>query len=67
MKPTQNNRPYAVYIVDDRGEGSKSFWTKVGSAWPNGDGKGFNVQLTALPLDGRLVIRAPKNEAEAGQ
>ena len=28
---TTQNRPYAVYIVEER-EGAKAFWTKVGSA-----------------------------------
>ena len=47
---------HIVYQVRDR-EGQKGFWTRVGSAWPHADGKGFNVQLEAVPLDGRLVFR----------
>jgi hypothetical protein len=64
MTTTQKNRPYAVYVVE--GEGDNAYWTKVGSAWPYEDGDGFNVKLSALPLDGRLVIRKPKPK-EAGQ
>jgi hypothetical protein len=43
--------------VRDRGEGQKSFWTRIGSAWAHADGKGFNVQLDVAPLDGRLSLR----------
>jgi hypothetical protein len=51
-------RPHNVFVVD--GEGDNAFWTKVGAAWPHEDGKGFNLTLTALPVNGRLVIREPK-------
>lgn len=56
-QPTRSNRPsHGVYVV----EGENSFWTKVGAAWPHQDGRGFNIQLTAVPLAGRLVIREAK-------
>ncbi len=48
---------HTVYQVRDRGEGKKSFWTRIGSAWQHADGKGFNVQLDCMPLDGRLTLR----------
>ncbi|MBS0174311.1 MAG: hypothetical protein JSR64_09780 [Nitrospira sp.] len=62
MSDTNNNRPFNVYSVREYEiEGDKrSEWIRVGVAFPNRDGKGFNVQLTALPLDGKLVIREPK-------
>tara|TARA_R110002124_G_scaffold261819_1_gene427774 strand:- start:728 stop:937 length:210 start_codon:yes stop_codon:yes gene_type:complete len=58
---------HAVYVVE--GDGDNAFWTKVGSAWGHDDGDGFNIRLTALPIDGRLVIRKPKPRAnqEAGR
>lgn len=42
------------------GEGDSAFWTKVGAAWAHNDGQGFNINLTAVPLTGRLVLRARK-------
>ncbi|GAA0022825.1 hypothetical protein IVB36_01390 [Bradyrhizobium sp. 35] len=57
--------PHAVYVVE--GEGDNAFWTKIGAAWEHQDGKGFNIQLSCLPLNGRLVIREPKADAEAGR
>ena len=42
--------------VRDR-EGGKSFWTRIGSAWPHADGNGFNIQIEVVPLDGRITLR----------
>jgi hypothetical protein len=54
----QTIRPHQVFVVD--GEGDNAFWTKVGAAWKHEDGKGFNITLSAMPVNGRLVIREPK-------
>ncbi|MGC4031638.1 MAG: hypothetical protein QM754_07885 [Tepidisphaeraceae bacterium] len=35
----------------------KGFWTRIGIAWQHKDGKGFNVKLECLPIDGRLTLR----------
>ena len=32
-------------------------WTRIGVAFPHRDGKGFNVILQALPVDGRIELR----------
>jgi hypothetical protein len=34
-------------------------WTRIGVAFPHKDGTGFNVDLHALPLDGRIVLFPP--------
>jgi hypothetical protein len=52
-----------VYQVRDR-EGQKGIWTRIGAAWPQKDGKGFNVQLDAVPLDGRITLRVPSDVKE---
>jgi hypothetical protein len=55
--PPKSNKPaYTAYHVRD-GKGEKGFFTRIGAAWPNADGKGFNVQLDAVPLDGRVTLR----------
>ena len=49
-----------AFVVEDKEEGSdeKPFWTRIGSAWPHGDGKGLNVQLASgVSVSGRLVLR----------
>lgn len=65
MSNKPNSPTHAVYVVE--GEGERAFWTKVGSAWAHQDGDGFNIQLTAIPLAGRLVVRKPKSKADEGE
>jgi len=67
MSREQNNRApsHSVFVVE--GEGDNAFWTRIGAAWLHQDGKGFNITLSALPLNGRLVVREPKDDAEAGR
>lgn len=56
---TKRNLPtHGVYVIE--GEGSDAFWAKVGAAWSHADGQGFNITMTAVPLSGRLVLRARK-------
>ena len=38
----------------------ETVWMKIGAAWSHNDGKGFNIVLNALPVDGKLVLRTPK-------
>ena len=64
MADAKSPPDYAVYTVKDRAHGQDPFWLRIGAAWANKDGHGFNVQLDALPIDGRLVLRVPKAEAE---
>jgi hypothetical protein len=47
---------HVAYQVRDR-EGKKGIWTRIGSAWPHADGNGFNIQIEAVPLDGRISLR----------
>lgn len=56
-KPT--HRLYRVL-----GDGKAASWTPIGAAWPNKDGLGFSLQCDAVPLQGRLVLRAITERAE---
>lgn len=51
-----NSPSHIAYQVRDR-EGSKGFWTRIGSAWAHKDGKGYSIQLECVPLDGRISLR----------
>ncbi len=59
---TNSKRPtHRVYAVKKNGD--KSFWTEIGAAWANQDGKGFNLKLDFMPLNGaEIVVREPKAE-----
>lgn len=50
-KPT-----HRIYRVS--GEGKSAYWTPIGAAWPNRDGNGFSINCDAVPLTGRIVMRA---------
>ena len=55
--PAGKSPTHVAYQVRESKNGGKSFWTKIGSAWSNADGKGFNIQLDCVPLDGRVTLR----------
>jgi hypothetical protein len=53
---TSSKKPtHLAYVV--RNTGNESYWDRIGVAWANQDGKGFNIQLHSLPLDGRITLR----------
>lgn len=66
-KNTQSKSPtHTAYHVRNVGEGEnkKSFWVRAGSAWPHSDGKGFNIQIDVVPLDGRITLRVVSDKRD---
>ncbi|MFO0812104.1 MAG: hypothetical protein U0796_02730 [Gemmatales bacterium] len=51
-----NNSPTHIAYVVRKGN-SKNFWDRIGVAWQHADGKGLNIQLVSLPVDGNLTVR----------
>ena len=62
-KTTGKAPTHIAYHVRDR-EGQKGFWTRIGAAWAHADGKGFNVQLEVMPLDGSISLRVVSDKKE---
>jgi hypothetical protein len=58
---------HRCFVVEDRGGGKDAIWTRIGSAWPHKDGKGFNVQLAALPASGGRIVLREVTEEEDGR
>ena len=56
-----NAPEYLAWHVTEKGE--KSYWNKVGAAWVHKDGKGYTLQLETCPINGRIVLRAPLEDA----
>lgn len=57
-----------AYTVEeyDNGQGKKARrWTRIGVAFPHKEGAGLNVELRALPVDGRIVLLPPDPEPAA--
>ena len=66
-KPASDVTRFNAYTVREyeRNGDTQSDWMRIGVAFPHDDGKGFNVTLHALPIDGKVVIRLyePKDDA----
>ena len=60
---TTKSPSHVAYQVRDR-EGQKGFWTRIGAAFAHADGKGFTIQVDAVPLDGRISLRVPSDKKE---
>ncbi len=59
---------YDVLVVEkyeDQAGAEKANWTRIGVAWPHRDGNGLNVELKAIPVSGKLVIRRHDAKARA--
>lgn len=63
QQEASNNRlpTHNAYVIE--GEGENAFWTKIGAAWQHQDGDGFNIAFSAVPLNGRVVLRARKEKS----
>ena len=60
MSNAENNttgKAPAYIAYKERDGNKKAYFKRIGAAWPNKDGKGFNIQLDAIPLDGRVTLR----------
>lgn len=53
----ETKRPSHIAYHVREGEENKSYFNRIGSVWPHKDGEGFNIQLDAVPVDGRITIR----------
>lgn len=56
---TQSNKPaLRLFAVTKRGDNKR--WQEIGAAWSHNDGKGFNLKLDYLPINGaEFVLRQP--------
>lgn len=59
---TTNKPTFVAYAVKNRGKNQSAIWTRIGAAFKHQSGNGFNIELEALPTDGRLVLIEPKAE-----
>jgi len=59
-KKRPSHRAYAVenFSVGDE---EKANWAEIGAAWPHKDGKGLDLNLKLMPLNGRVVLRENKD------
>jgi hypothetical protein len=60
----KNVPSHGVFVVEN--DGPNAYWTRIGCAWAHSDGEGFNIQLSAVPMSGRIVLRT-RREKEGGE
>jgi len=49
--------PVLIAYAAKRGQGRKrTYWDRIGAAYPHERGAGLTVVLDALPLDGRIYL-----------
>lgn len=61
---------YDVLVVEKYEDGAgteKSNWTRVGVAFSHKDGNGLNVELRAIPVSGKLVIRRHEAKSQSSE
>ncbi len=58
MSQNKGRKPTHVAFKVQEGANDKSFWNRIGVAWQHEDGKGFNIQLDVVPLDGAVTLRS---------
>ena len=67
MAKEEKKMVHRAFTVITR-EGEEPFWLEIGASFEHKDGKGLTIALQALPLDGRIVLRAvgsgPREKAE---
>jgi hypothetical protein len=61
-KQSADKPTHRIYNVT--GKGKSVNWTVIGAAWPNRDGQGFSITCDAVPLSGRIVMRAITERGE---
>ena len=70
MPDEKTAKQHWVYTIVPRPK-QTDYWLKIGAAYPNSDGKGWNILLQALPLmwDGqcKIVIREANPKDKEGE
>lgn len=58
-----SNNKLRVYTIVER-VGASPFWLRLGNAVQHKDGKGFSMNLQAVPVSGLVVVRQYDEEAD---
>ena len=66
---TKSSKPayIAYHVRNNKDEQGESFWTRIGVAFSHQDGKGFNLLIETVPLDGRITLRVPAEKTEKSE
>lgn len=54
-QPAKKLPSHRIYGVMKKSE-TDSVWQEIGAVWPHKDGKGFNLEFAARPLEGAAIV-----------
>lgn len=57
-------RPSHVAYSVREASGGERYFNRVGAAFAHKDGQGFNLDLEAVPVNGRVVLRTPRERLD---
>ncbi|GAB4182358.1 MAG: hypothetical protein Tsb002_03530 [Wenzhouxiangellaceae bacterium] len=56
--PAQSGRkPDFIAYQVQQGQDGQAYFNKIGAAWQHKDGEGYELDLAAVPVDGRISLR----------
>lgn len=59
---TKGRKPdFIAYNVQESRDGT-GIWNRIGAAWQHKDGRGLEVNLSSVPVDGRVTLREQREE-----
>jgi hypothetical protein len=62
---TSSKRPTHRIFAVTKGQDDKRFWKEIGAAWAHKSGKGFNLKLDYLPLNGAEIVMLEPSAEQA--
>lgn len=61
-----SNDPVLIAYAALKGDGRKrTYWQRIGAAYPHESGAGLTVVLNVIPLDGRIILLEPDANDDA--
>ncbi len=65
--PTKSTQPSHIAYHVREGKNEKAYFSSIGVAFPHKDGKGFNLLIETIPLDGKITLRVPTEKTEQAE
>lgn len=63
--PTGRKPDHIAYTVKNTPDG-KNYFNRVGAAWKHKDGRGVELVLDSVPIDGRITLRQQREQRMQG-
>jgi len=62
-KQPKPQKAFDAYAVKN-GKDGKGYFNHIGAAFPHRDGKGYDIDMAATPVNGRVTLRTPKDRLD---